>query len=179
MRAYLIRRSRPEAHFHTEDRVQSSLDLAAAAATVVRAALAALLFAAATAHAQTYTLDFFSIEGGGGTSTSGAYTVSSTVGQSDAAVRDGLPFSVSTGFWSVSAAVNSPFLIVTHAGGSVTVQWIKPATDFLLEESATLAPTPGTAWMQVPVENYQTNATHVFLTIPAAAASRFYHLRKP
>jgi len=37
-----------------------------------------------TAFAQSYAIDWFTIDGGGGTSTGGAYTVSGTVGQPDA-----------------------------------------------------------------------------------------------
>lgn len=182
MNAYQFRGRRHEVLSKSEIQVrnvQCGQSLTTSAATRLWVALAALLFTTAAAHSQNYTLDFLSTEGGGGTSTSGVYTVSSNVGEAVAAAPEDGSFSVSIGFWSISAAVSPPFLFATSVGGGVTVKWAKPASGFLLEEGATLAPPPGTPWTPVPVENYQTNATHIFLIVPATAGNKFYRLRKP
>jgi hypothetical protein len=50
---------------------------------------AALLFVASVAVAQPYTVDWWTVNGGGGTSTGGPYTVSGTIGQPDAGALSG------------------------------------------------------------------------------------------
>ena len=59
---------------------------------------AGLLTASATA--QSYSIDWFTIDGGGGTSTGGVYSVTGTIGQPDAGgpMTNG-SYSVTGGFW--------------------------------------------------------------------------------
>src|SRR5437879_126264 len=56
-------------------------------------------------HAQSFTIDWFTIDGGGGTSTGGVYSVSGSVGQPDAGAQPmtGGNFSLVGGFWSLFA----------------------------------------------------------------------------
>jgi hypothetical protein len=51
------------------------------------------------AHGQTYSIDWFTIDGGGGTSTGGVYGVSGTIGQPDASAQP----MTGGGFWSLFA----------------------------------------------------------------------------
>src|SRR5262249_49561063 len=61
------------------------------------------------AHAQSFSIDWFTIDGGGGTSTGGVFAVSGTVGQPDAGVAmSGGNFSVTGGFWSLFSTVQTP-----------------------------------------------------------------------
>src|SRR5258706_14955898 len=53
-----------------------------------------LLFSAALVHAQSYAIDWFTLDGGSGTSTGGEYSVSGTVGQQDAGVMSGGEYSL-------------------------------------------------------------------------------------
>jgi len=46
-----------------------------------------------------YTLDWYTIDGGGGTSTGGDYSLSGTIGQPDAGSLSGGDYTVSGGFW--------------------------------------------------------------------------------
>jgi hypothetical protein len=63
---------------------------------------------ALSAKAQ-FTIDWWTVGGGGGTSTSGVYAVSGTAGQYDAGgLMAGGNYSVTGGFWSVLGAVQSP-----------------------------------------------------------------------
>ena len=52
-------------------------------------ATALLLSAAASVSAQSYNIDWFTIDGGGGTSSGGAYSLSGTIGQPDAGAMSG------------------------------------------------------------------------------------------
>ncbi|HYF15167.1 MAG TPA: hypothetical protein VD971_08875 [Phycisphaerales bacterium] len=68
--------------------------------TTTMAGLAALGFAAAGAFAQPYAIDWYTIDGGGGTSSGGTFTLSGTIGQHDAGtVMTGGSFTLTGGFW--------------------------------------------------------------------------------
>ena len=70
--------------------------------------------AAITTPAQTFTIDWFTIDGGGGTSTGGVYSVSGTIGQPDAGgPMSGGQYSVTGGFWSLLSVVQTPAGITT------------------------------------------------------------------
>src|SRR5438874_9757434 len=67
--------------------------------------------AAITTPAQTFTIDWFTIDGGGGTSTGGVYSVSGTIGQPDAGgPMSGGNYSLTGGFWSLLSVVQTPGL---------------------------------------------------------------------
>jgi len=56
------------------------------------------------AHGQPFTIDWFTIDGGGGDSANGAFELSATIGQPDAGeVMTGGAFELTGGFWSVAA----------------------------------------------------------------------------
>ena len=75
--------------------------------------------------AQSYSIDWFTIDGGGGTSTGGVYSVSGTIGQPDAGgpMTNG-QYSVTGGFWALPTAIQvsgAPTLtIVPAAPGQLT-----------------------------------------------------------
>src|ERR1035441_1442926 len=58
--------------------------------------------------AQQYNVDWYTIDGGGGTSSNGQYVVSGTIGQPDAGTMNGGNYSVTGGFWSLLAVVQTP-----------------------------------------------------------------------
>ncbi len=61
-----------------------------------------------SAFAQSFSIDWFKIAGGGGTSTGGVYTVSGTIGQPDAGAMSGGNYTLVGGFWGVVAALQTP-----------------------------------------------------------------------
>ena len=132
------------------------------------------------ASAQTFAIDWFSVDGGGGTSTGDGYTLTGTTGQPDAGKMSGGGFTLEGGFWSVVSALpteSRPSVGVSLASGVVRIWWPLPATDYVLDQTSSLNGTP-VAWKQVPFP-YQTNATHISVTVPAPAGTRFYQLRRP
>ena len=60
-----------------------------------------------------YDLTWSSIDGGGGTSSSGAYTMSGTTGQFDAGRTSGGGYTLVSGFWA-AAGGSTLFLPVVH-----------------------------------------------------------------
>jgi hypothetical protein len=79
------------------------------------------------ASAQSYSIGWSKIAGGGGTSTNGQYSVSGTMGQADAGgPMTGGNYSLTGGFWSlisVAQTPGAPTLYIGHTGNSVTVSW--------------------------------------------------------
>ena len=97
-------------------------------------------------YAQNYSIGWHKIAGGGGASSgtngSGIYSVNGTIGQQDAgkAVSGG-NYSVSGGFWSIIALVQTPgapALEITRSGTSIIVSWPYPSTGFSLQQSSNL-----------------------------------------
>jgi hypothetical protein len=92
-------------------------------------------------RAQNYSIDWFKIAGGGGTSSGGQYSVSGTIGQPDAGgPMSGGGYSLTGGFWSMVAAVPTPglpSLTITHSGSSIIVSW--PDTgSYTLQQNSSL-----------------------------------------
>jgi hypothetical protein len=98
------------------------------------------------AWGQSYSIDWYKIAGGGGTSTGATYQVSGTIGQPDASgAMSGGPYSVTGGFWALISMVQTaglPILTITHSGNSVIVSW--PDTgSYTLQQNSNLAATGG------------------------------------
>src|ERR1035437_8672222 len=95
-----------------------------------------LALAVLSARAQSYSVDWYKIAGGGGTSTGGLYSVSGTIGQPDASgAMTGGNYSLTGGFWSLINVVQTtgaPTLSITHSGNSVIVSWPTPSASWTL-----------------------------------------------
>ena len=142
------------------------------------ALLLGFIFLGATtgpALAQTYAIDWFTIDGGGGTSTGGVYSVSGTIGQPDAGgpVTNG-QYAVTGGFWALPTAIqvtNAPMLtIVPATPGQATLSWTPDTPGWVLQETLSLSPTN---WV-----NSASGSTNP-IVIPATLPTKFYRLFKP
>ncbi len=105
------------------------------------------LLCPAIGFAQQYSIDWYKIAGGGGTSTGGVYSVSGTIGQHDAGgPMTGGNYSLTGGFWALISVVQTPgapTLYISHAGNTVTVYW-QDVSDWSLQQVSNLAtPTAG------------------------------------
>ena len=136
--------------------------------------LSLLAGSAACVASDQYSIDWFKIAGGGGTSIGGAYSVSGTIGQPDAGTMSGGPFTLTGGFWALPVAVqssNAPTLLITGgAPGWATISWIPATPGFVLQVSDTLTPP---AWT-----NALSAGTNP-VSIPATLPARFYRLNRP
>ena len=129
--------------------------------------------ACAAALAQSFSIDWHTIDGGGGTSTGGVYSVSGTIGQPDVGAMSGGNFSVSGGFWSLFAVQipGAPTLtIVPAAPGNAAISWTPNTPGFVLQETIGLS---STNWVNSP-----SGATNP-IVIPATLPGKFYRLFKP
>ena len=125
--------------------------------------------------AQTYSIDWFTIDGGGGTSTGGVYTVTGTIGQPDAGgpMTNG-QYSVTGGFWALPTAIQvigGPTLkIVPAAPGQATISWTPNTPGYILQETWVLSPSNWT--------NSISGSTNP-IVVPALVPTKFYRLFKP
>jgi hypothetical protein len=130
-------------------------------------------------HAQ-YSIDSSTIDGGGGTSTGGVYSVTGTIGQPDAGAMSGGNYTLQGGFWGVIAAVQTPgapLLTVARSNNAVIVTWPLPADGWVLECTNAL-PQVTASWPQIPPP-YPTNGANLEFTEPMPVGSRFYRLHRP
>ncbi|HXJ74252.1 MAG TPA: hypothetical protein VNM37_15495, partial [Candidatus Dormibacteraeota bacterium] len=127
------------------------------------------------AHAQSYNIDWFTVDGGGGVSSGGTFSLSGTIGQPDAGRATGGSFALEGGFWSgvqLIPTFGAPQLQIEHAGAGVRVFWpVSGAAGYLLDRSDSL---PG-GWGQVS-SGYQTNGSQISITIPVPIGMQFYRL---
>jgi len=133
------------------------------------------------AFAQNYSIDWHTIDGGGGTSTGGPmmginYSVSGTIGQPDAGVTmTNGQFAVTGGFWALPTAIQvggAPLLTIAAATpGQATISWTPPTPGFVLQETWSLSPAN---WTNSPSGTTNSIAVPI-TTVPA----KFYRLFKP
>jgi hypothetical protein len=125
-----------------------------------------------------YSLTWFTIDGGGGTSTGGVYSLSGTIGQPDAGRLSGGTYTLEGGFWGIVLAIQQPGAphldIRRGTGPGVTVAWPFPSTGFVLEETPTLV-TP--TWTPTAATPSQVGNENV-VTVPVPTGNRFYRLHK-
>ena len=129
--------------------------------------------------AQQFSIDWFTIDGGGGTSTGSAYSVSGTLGQPDAGeAMSGGNLSVNGGFWSwiaVVQTVGAPALTITPSGASVKVSWPSLSTGFVLQQNSDLTTTN---W---PASGFSISddGTNKSITVTSPTGNLFFRLMHP
>jgi len=122
-----------------------------------------------------YAIDWHTIDGGGGTSTGGVYSVGGTIGQPDARgpMTDG-QYAVTGGFWALPQAVQTegaPWLSIVVAGvGLAEIFWTPDTQGFVLQETSSLSPTN---WV------YSASGTNNPTVVSVTNAAKFYRLNKP
>jgi hypothetical protein len=124
-----------------------------------------------------YAIDWYTIDGGGGASTGGVYSVSGTIGQPDAGQMSGGNYTIEGGFWGMIAAVQTqgaPFLTVALTPtNTVLVSWPYPSTGFSLEQNPVVS--AGT-WTSAGGATQVGTNWQVIVSPPTG--NRFYRLKK-
>jgi hypothetical protein len=137
------------------------------------------LLLAFSTSAQTYSIDWFKVAGGGGTSTSGQYSLSGTIGQHDAGgPLTGGNYSLTGGFWALYSVptVGAPKLrIFLTSTNTAVVAWPSPATGWKLQQDLNLS----TATWTTPTEPVNDNGTEKFIIVKPPTGNRFYRLSLP
>jgi hypothetical protein len=135
--------------------------------------------AANLVRAQSYSVDWFTIDGGGGTSTGGVYSVSGTIGQHDAGgPMTGGNFSLTGGFWSLYAVQTpgAPLLsIAKTTTNTVVVFWPSPSTGYQLQQNTNSIASVN--WSNVVTAPIDDSVTKTVIINPPTG-NRYYRLFK-
>jgi len=133
------------------------------------------------AWGQSYSIDWFKIAGGGGTSTGGTYQVSGTIGQPDASgAMTGGSYSLTGGFWSLISVVQTPgapLLTITlnPPFSTVTISWPSSAGSFKVQTNGNLAISN---WVDYGGTMNSAGGTNSF-TVSPSAGNLFFRLKSP
>lgn len=138
----------------------------------------ALCFWPGPADAQSYSIDWYKVAGGGGTSTSTVYSVSGTIGQHDAGdAMSGGNYSVTGGFWGLVAAVQGaglPNVNIARSGNAIIVSWPNSGNYTLQQNTDLLSGN----WIASGYSISTANGTNS-ITITTPAGNVFFRLKKP
>jgi len=130
------------------------------------------------ALAQGYSIDWYKIAGGGGTSTNGQWSVTGTIGQPDASsAMSGGNYSLTGGFWSLISVVQTagaPTLFISHAANTVTVYW-QAVSGWSLKQNSSLATPAG--WLVNSSWTTANGTNSLILTSPPG--NLFFRLSNP
>ena len=122
-----------------------------------------------------YAVDWYTIDGGGGTSTGAAYEVKGTIGQMDAGeTLTGGAYALKGGFWAVYAVQTpeSPILSIIVSGpNEVTISWEPDDTGWVLQAAGMLE--FDMLWTNAP--SGPTNP----VVVPVTQPTTFYRLTSP
>jgi hypothetical protein len=130
---------------------------------------------------QSYSIAWYKVAGGGGTSTNAPYSLSGTIGQQDASTAmTGGNYSLTGGFWSLIALVQTPGapnLTITQSGSSVIVSWPNTGS-YTLQQNGNLAASAAWATSGYPVTTNSPSGTNS-ITITPPTGSLFFRLANP
>jgi hypothetical protein len=128
--------------------------------------------------AQQYSIDWYKIAGGGGTSTGGVYAVSGTIGQPDAGgAMTGGNYSLTGGFWALISVVQTPgapALNISHSGNAVTVYW-QDVSGWNLQQNNNLSLSAGWSASGGVTLSNGTN----YLNVVSPTGNLFFRLQHP
>ena len=140
--------------------------------------VAALLLAPMLLFAQQYSIDWYKVAGGGGTSTGGSYSVSGTIGQHDAGgPMTGGSYSLAGGFWALFSVVQTPgapTLYITGSGNTVTLFW-QDVSGWSLQQNNNLTVPAGWTGSSGVMTANGTN----YLNITSPTGNLFFRLTNP
>ena len=135
-----------------------------------------LLLVCHSAFAQ-YSIDWFTVDGGGGTTSAGLYEISGTIGQPDAGSVSAGNYVIEGGFWSDLEAVPEPgppgLAIELVSPGVILITWPAPSTGYVLQQSTNLTTTN---WLAVTNPPMVVNG-EMLITVLPNVGNRYYRLK--
>ena len=123
-----------------------------------------------------YSIDWFTVDGGGGMSSVGLYEISGTIGQPDAGSVSTGNYVIEGGFWSDLEAVPEPgppgLAIELVSPGVILITWPAPSTGYVLQQSTNLTTTN---WLAVTNPAMVVNG-EMQITVSPTVGNRYYRL---
>jgi hypothetical protein len=133
-------------------------------------------------RAQTYSIDWNVIAGGGGTTTGGVYSVSSTIGEHVAGGSlTGGGYSLAAGFWALYNTATAPIAgapaltILLSDTNTVVVAWPAAAAGWTLQQNTNLILG---AWINLTNTVEVVNGQNQIIFSPSIGG-QFYRLQQP
>ena len=121
-----------------------------------------------------YSIDWFTVDGGGGTSSVGLYEISGTIGQPDAGSVSAGNYVIEGGFWTDLEAVPEPGLSIERVSpSSALVFWPAPSDGFVLQQNTNLTTTN---WVAVTNSPVVVNSEKQ-VTVSPLVGNRYYRLK--
>jgi hypothetical protein len=126
-----------------------------------------------------YSIDWLSVDGGGGTSSGGGYSLAGTIGQPDAGVTmTGCGYSIDGGFWGMTAAIQTPsapcLTIARTPPNGFIISWPSPSSGWALWQNTDLNTANWSEVLATPADDGTTKS----VTVTPAQGNRFYRLKK-
>jgi hypothetical protein len=137
-----------------------------------------LVAAPMLAIGQSYGIDWFTIESGGGISSGGAYQLAGTIGQTDAGSLVEGNYVLDGGFWAhpfVLELTQIPSVTIALNGSQVVLAWPVVSAGFVLESVSSLR--PPIVWELVSA-SVEVSAGMNLVRVPALEAARYYRLKR-
>ena|ERR1019366_446990 len=135
------------------------------------------LLVSSLGFAQSYSIDWYKVSSGGGTSTGGVFSVSGTIGQHDGGgPMTGGSYSLAGGFWSLYAVAmpGAPLLTITlTTTNTAMVSWPSPSTGWSLQQNSDLSPAN---WVTGPAP--VNNGVIKYIIVNPPSGNRFYRLKQ-
>ena len=140
------------------------------------------LLAAAVPGFAASSIDWFTLDAGGGAQSSARYVINSTAGQTDVGTTflNSANYRIIPGFWAledIGPATGLPELSIALNGVNVVLSWPSPSTGFVLQHTDSLNGLPA-SWFDTPGV-VSDNGFLKSLTLPHNLSKRFYRLRRP
>jgi hypothetical protein len=128
-------------------------------------------------RAEGYSIEWYRIASGQGTSTNQQFTLSGTIGQADGAgTMRGGNYALASGFWSFISVVPTPgapeLAIALSGPRTVLISWPAPSTGFVLQQNATFN---AVQWVDV-TERVTSTPVANLVEVPFANGTTFYRL---
>jgi hypothetical protein len=135
-----------------------------------------MLLVCNSAFAQ-YSIDWFTVDGGGGTSSVGLYEISGSIGQPDAGSVGAGNYVIEGGFWTDLEAVPEPgppgLAIELVSPGSALITWPAPSTSYVLQQNTSLTTTNWVAVTNPPIVVHG----EMQITVSPTVGNRYYRLK--
>ena len=134
------------------------------------------LLVSGISFAQSYSIDWYKVAGGGGTCTGGTYQVSSTLGQADASgAMSGGQYSLTGGFWALYALQppGAPYLWVKRTETNAVYVWWAVSDPAWTLQACTNLLSSGSSWASC---SYQTNGPNCYYIEAPPTGRKFYRL---
>lgn len=142
------------------------------------ATLVLAVFTALSASAQSYSINWYKVAGGGGTSSGGQYSLSGTIGQPDASgALTGGNYSLTGGFWAIISVLQTPGaprLYISFSGNTITVYW-QNVSGWSLQQNSNLTVPTGWSAGSSPTLLNGTN----YVNIASPKGNEYFRLMNP